>query len=73
MMPFTADEHSAMTTDMIRRGLAGALTAQRQANSFGGPRYQLLLAPDGRNLDAWEPVVDRLAELSKDTSTPLVG
>ncbi|MFD9868134.1 ABC transporter substrate-binding protein [Streptomyces niveus] len=73
MMPFTADEHSAMTTDMIRRGLAGALTAQRQANSFGGPRYQLLLAPDGRNLDAWEPVVDRLAELAKDTSAPLVG
>lgn len=73
MMPFTADDHSAMTTDMIRRGLAGALTAQRQANSFGGPHYQLLLAPDGRNLDAWEPVVDRLSELSKDTSAPLVG
>lgn len=73
MMPFTADEHSAMTTDMIRRGLAGALTAQRQANSFGGPRYQLLLAPDGRNLDAWEPVVERLAELSEETATPLVG
>lgn len=73
MMPFTADDHSAMTTDMIRRGLAGALTAQRQANSFGGPHYQLLLAPDGRNLDAWEPVVDRLSELSKDTGTPLVG
>ncbi|WP_405674590.1 ABC transporter substrate-binding protein [Streptomyces sp. NBC_01511] len=73
MMPFTADEHSAMTTDMIRRGLAGALTAQRQANSFGGPHYQLLLAPDGRNLDQWEPVVDRLAELAKDRSAPLVG
>ncbi|MCI3223183.1 ABC transporter substrate-binding protein [Streptomyces sp. NP-1717] len=73
MMPFTADEHSAMTTDMIRRGLAGALTAQRQANSFGGPRYQLLLAPDGRNLDAWEPVVERLAELAEGTGPPLVG
>ncbi|SEC97828.1 ABC transporter substrate-binding protein [Streptomyces melanosporofaciens] len=73
MMPFTADDHSAMTVDMIRRGLAGALAAQRQANRFGGPQYQLLLAPDGRNLDRWEPVVDRLAELSKDTRAPLVG
>ncbi|WP_079128509.1 ABC transporter substrate-binding protein [Streptomyces niveus] len=73
MMPFTADEHSAMTTDMIRRGLAGALAAQRQANAFGGPHYQLLLAPDGRNLDQWEPVVGRLAELAKDRSAPLVG
>ena len=61
MMPFTADDHSAMTADMIRRGIAGALAAQRQANRFGGPHYQLLLAPDGRNLDQWEPVVDRLA------------
>ncbi|WP_260333157.1 ABC transporter substrate-binding protein [Streptomyces beigongshangae] len=73
MMPFTSDEHSAMTTDMIRRGLAGALVAQRQANRFGGPRFQLLLAPDGRNLDAWEPVVTRLAELAEDTEAPLVG
>ncbi|KPC62806.1 ABC transporter substrate-binding protein [Streptomyces chattanoogensis] len=73
MMPFTADKHSAMTTDMIRRGLAGALAAQRQANRFGGPHYQLLLAPDGRNLDAWQPVVARLAELAADTRTPLVG
>ncbi|MCX4903937.1 ABC transporter substrate-binding protein [Streptomyces sp. NBC_00878] len=73
MMPFTSDEHSAMTTDMIRRGLAGALVAQQQANHFGGPRYQLLLAPDGRNLDAWEPVVARLAEFAEDTRAPLVG
>ncbi|EXU63509.1 mucin [Streptomyces sp. PRh5] len=73
MMPFTADDHSAMTADMIRRGIAGALAAQRQANRFGGPHYQLLLAPDGRNLDQWEPVVDRLAELTKDTRAPLVG
>jgi hypothetical protein len=73
MMPFTSDEHSAMTTDMIRRGLAGALAAQRQANSFGGPHYQLMLAPNGRNLDAWEPVVARLAELAEDPRAPLVG
>ncbi|TJZ44541.1 hypothetical protein FCH28_29840 [Streptomyces piniterrae] len=73
MMPFTADDHSAMTTDMIRRGLAGSLAAQRQANRFGGPHYQLLLAPDGRNLDAWRPVVERLAELAGETRTPLVG
>ncbi|MFS8202390.1 ABC transporter substrate-binding protein [Streptomyces sp. CWNU-52B] len=73
MMPFTSDEHSAMTTDMIRRGLVGALAAQQQANRFGGPRFQMLLAPDGRNLDAWEPVVARLAELTEDTEAPLVG
>ncbi|NGO13871.1 hypothetical protein G5C60_41330 [Streptomyces sp. HC44] len=73
MMPFTSDEHSAMTTDMIRRGLAGALAAQLQANRSGGPDHQLLLAPDGRNLDQWEPVVKRLAELAEDTRTPLVG
>jgi hypothetical protein len=73
MMPFTSDEHSAMTTDMIRRGLAGTLAAQQQANRSGGPRFQLLLAPDGRNLDAWEPVVARLAELAEDTEAPLVG
>ncbi|MEK8173166.1 hypothetical protein NKH77_42040 [Streptomyces sp. M19] len=73
MMPFTADEHSAMTTAMIRRALAGSLAAQRQANRLGGPHYQLLLAPDGRNLDQWRPVVARLAELAADTRTPLVG
>ncbi|MBC9725278.1 ABC transporter substrate-binding protein [Streptomyces sp. TRM68367] len=73
MMPFTADEHSAMTTDMIRRALAGSLTAQLQANRSGGPHYQLLLAPDGRNLRQWPGVVERLAELAADDSTPLVG
>ncbi|MEU1025644.1 ABC transporter substrate-binding protein [Streptomyces sp. NPDC005904] len=73
MMPFTSDESSAMTTDMIRRALAGALTAQQEANSGSGPHYQLLLAPDGRNLDHWRPVVRRLAELAGDKQAPLVG
>ncbi|MGW0734908.1 ABC transporter substrate-binding protein [Streptomyces sp. NPDC002851] len=73
MMPFTADDHSAMTTDMIRRALAGSLAAQQQANRSGGPHYQLLLAPDGRNLRQWPTVVKRLAELSADDGTPLVG
>ncbi|QEV16816.1 ABC transporter substrate-binding protein [Streptomyces alboniger] len=73
MMPYTSDESSAMTTDMIRRALAGALAAQQEANSGSGPHYQLLLAPDGRNLDHWEPVVERLSELAKDKSAPLVG
>ncbi|WP_369216795.1 hypothetical protein [Streptomyces flavofungini] len=73
MMPFSADESSAMTTEMIRRGLAGALAAQQEANSASGPHYQLLLAPDGRNLDRWEPVVERLGELAADKTAPLVG
>ncbi|KUL61805.1 ABC transporter substrate-binding protein [Streptomyces sp. NRRL S-1521] len=73
MMPFSADESSAMTTDMIRRALAGALAAQQEANDAGGPHYQLLLAPDGRNLDQWEPVVERLGELAADKKAPLVG
>ncbi|MGV9880098.1 ABC transporter substrate-binding protein [Streptomyces sp. NPDC003006] len=73
MMPFTSDESSAMTTDMIRRALAGSLAAQQEANSGSGPHYQLLLAPDGRNLDHWPPVVDRLAELARDKRAPLIG
>ncbi|CAM5491319.1 Amino acid ABC transporter substrate-binding protein OS=Streptomyces alboniger OX=132473 GN=CP975_04275 PE=4 SV=1 [Streptomyces alboniger] len=73
MMPFTSDGSSAMTTDMIRRGLAGALAAQQEANSASGPHYQLLLAPDGRNLDQWEPVVERLGELAADKEAPLIG
>ncbi|MFC7303639.1 ABC transporter substrate-binding protein [Streptomyces monticola] len=73
MMPFTSDGSSAMTKDMIRRALAGALAAQLEANSGYGPYYQLLFAPDGRHMLQWEPVVDRLAELADDNRTPLVG
>lgn len=73
MMPFTSDASSAMTGDMIRRALAGAHAAQLQANSASGPHYQLLFAPDGRHLSEWEPVVDRLAEMTRDTEAPLVG
>ncbi|MGX1674489.1 ABC transporter substrate-binding protein [Streptomyces sp. NPDC055400] len=73
MMPFTSDSTSAMTREMIRRALAGALAAQQQANSASGPHYQLLLAPDGRDLDQWQDVVDRLGELTRDKEAPLVG
>lgn len=73
MMPFTSDASSAMTGDMIRRALAGAHAAQLQANSASGPHYQLLFAPDGKHLSEWEPVVDRLAEMTRDTEAPLVG
>lgn len=73
MMPFTSDEASAMTGDMIRRALAGAFAAQLEANSASGPHYQLLFAPDGKDLSQWKPVVDRLAELARDTEAPLVG
>jgi len=73
MMPFTSDSTSAMTHEMIQRGLAGALAAQQQANRAGGPHYQLLLAPDGRDLDHWKDVVERLDELTRDKEAPLVG
>ncbi|MFF1692916.1 ABC transporter substrate-binding protein [Streptomyces sp. NPDC058257] len=73
MMPFTSNESSAMTGDMIRRALAGALAAQLEANSASGPHYQLLFAPDGNDLKQWRPVVDRLAEMTRDTEAPLVG
>ncbi|MFI7383949.1 ABC transporter substrate-binding protein [Streptomyces sp. NPDC049813] len=73
MMPFTSDSTSAMTREMIQRGLAGALAAQQQANRAAGPHYQLLLAPDGRDLDRWEELVDRLDALTRDEKAPLVG
>ncbi|WP_172382736.1 ABC transporter substrate-binding protein [Streptomyces sp. MNP-20] len=73
MMPFTSDEASAMTAAMIRRALAGAHAAQLKANSSGGPHYQLLLAPDGKDLDQWRPVVDDLTALVDDRRSPLVG
>lgn len=74
MMPFTSDDNSAMTPDMIRRALAGALAGLQEANSGqGGPQFQLLLAPDGRNLGQWKPVVDALAKKQGDSNAPLVG
>ncbi|GHE59405.1 hypothetical protein GCM10018785_30780 [Streptomyces longispororuber] len=73
MMPFTSDDASAMTADMIRRALAGAHAAQIRANSGSGPHYQLLLAPDGKDLDQWRPVVDDLVDLADDRRSPLVG
>lgn len=73
MMPFTSDESSAMTAQMIRRALAGAHAAQLRANSGGGPHYQLLMAPDGKDLDKWRPVVDDLEDLARDRQSPLVG
>jgi ABC-type branched-subunit amino acid transport system substrate-binding protein len=73
MMPFTADDTSAMTSHMIRRGLAGALAAQQKANSGSAPHYQLLLAPDGKDLDKWDSVTPMLSEMAQETEAPLVG
>lgn len=72
MMPFTSDATSAMSTAQIARALAGAHVAQLRANAQAGPRYQLLLADDGKDLVHWKPVVDRLAPMIDDAS-PLVG
>ncbi|WP_328631922.1 ABC transporter substrate-binding protein [Streptomyces sp. NBC_00356] len=74
MMSFTSGDTSAMTGDMIRRALAGSLAALKEANAgAGGPQVQLMLAPVGRHLDQWRPVVDKLGELSADPKHPLVG
>ncbi|MBA2805930.1 ABC transporter substrate-binding protein [Streptomyces sp. KM273126] len=72
MMPFTSDSTSAMSTEQIARALAGAHAAQLRANAQAGPHYQLLLANDGKDLDHWQPVVDRLAGMGDD-EVPLVG
>lgn len=73
MMPFTTDATSAMSTAQIARALVGAHAAQLRANAQAGPHYQLLLADDGKNLDHWRPVVDRLAPMAADKESPLVG
>ncbi|WP_323375782.1 ABC transporter substrate-binding protein [Streptomyces alkaliterrae] len=72
MMPFTSDASSTMSTEQIARALAGAHAAQLRANAQAGPRYQLLLAHNGRNMEHWEPVVARLAGMVDDEA-PLVG
>lgn len=73
MMPFTTDATSSMSTAQIARALAGAHVAQLRANAQAGPRYQLLLANDGKDLDHWQPVVDRLVPMAADKEAPLVG
>ncbi|MFP3990873.1 ABC transporter substrate-binding protein [Streptomyces sp. E11-3] len=72
LMPFTSDDSSTMSPVEIRRALAGAYTAQLEANAEAGPHYQLLLANDGKDLDKWRPAVDRLAGMTGGDS-PLVG
>ncbi|MER5438044.1 hypothetical protein [Streptomyces sp. NPDC002790] len=74
MMAFTSGDTSAMTGDMIRRALAGSLAALTEANAgAGGPQVQLMLAPVGKQLDQWKPVVDQLDALADDGKHPLVG
>lgn len=73
MMPFTTDATSSMSAAQIARALAGAHVAQLRANAQAGPRYQLLLANDGKDLDHWGPVVERLAPMAADKESPLVG
>jgi hypothetical protein len=72
-MPFTSDSTSSMTPGMIRRALAGALAGQKEVNEGPAPHLQLLPAPDGKNLDKWRPVHERLSELAEEKETPLVG
>ncbi|MGP3774837.1 ABC transporter substrate-binding protein [Streptomyces sp. SDT5-1] len=74
MMAYTSGDTSAMTGDMIRRALAGSLAALKEANAgAGGPHVQLMMAPVGRHLDQWQPVVKRLGALAADQDHPLVG
>lgn len=72
MMPFTSDDSSAMTNEMIRHGLAGALAAQKEANARSELQYQLLLAPTGKNLDKWDTATGQLNERAAG-GDPLVG
>ncbi|SCK05301.1 ABC-type branched-chain amino acid transport system, substrate-binding protein [Streptomyces sp. WMMB 714] len=72
-MPFTYDDTSAMTRDMIRRAVAGALAAQREVNEKAAPHLQLLLAPDGKDLDKWPTVHEQLSVLAGEKQNPLVG
>ncbi|MHC0430897.1 ABC transporter substrate-binding protein [Streptomyces sp. O3] len=72
LMPFTSDATSTMSPDEIRRAVAGAHTAQLEANAEAGPHYQLLLANDGKDMSKWRPVVDRLVTMV-DGDSPLVG
>ncbi|MFI5659003.1 ABC transporter substrate-binding protein [Streptomyces sp. NPDC051684] len=74
MTAFTSGDRSAMTSDMIRRALAGSLAALEEANDgAGGPQVQLMLAPIGQQLDQWKPVIAKLDTLADDKDHPLVG
>lgn len=79
MLPFNSSKSSAMTPEVVEHSLAGALTAQINANQLqGGINYQLLLTNIGRHLSEWEPGVETLAGLTTarepvEADTPLIG
>ncbi|WP_016909176.1 ABC transporter substrate-binding protein [Streptomyces xiaopingdaonensis] len=74
-MPFSSDTTSAMPLNLIKHGLAGAAAAQRAANAGpgGGPKYQLLLADIGKQMQGWRPVVEVLEELTRNDGPPLIA
>ncbi|MFC4561795.1 hypothetical protein ACFO4E_07990 [Nocardiopsis mangrovi] len=65
----TPTEEGAMSPDQVLRSLEGAYVAQIRANRTRGigdptPLIQLVLANEGSRQEHWEPVVDRLVEMS---------
>ncbi|MFC4561794.1 ABC transporter substrate-binding protein [Nocardiopsis mangrovi] len=69
MTQLTPTAVSAMSPDQVLRSLEGAYVAQMRANhsrDIGDPTplVQLVLANEGSRQEHWEPVVDRLVEMS---------
>jgi ABC-type branched-subunit amino acid transport system substrate-binding protein len=65
LLPFTPSDSGAMTAPLIEESLAGAYTAQREANSSqSGVNFQLLLGNIGTDLSLWKPAVDAAAALT---------
>ncbi|MFC3996851.1 hypothetical protein ACFOVU_13055 [Nocardiopsis sediminis] len=65
----TPTGESPMSPDQVLRSLEGAHVAQVRANHSRGigdpaPLIQLVLANEGSRQEHWEPVVDRLVEMS---------
>ncbi|MFI5496512.1 ABC transporter substrate-binding protein [Actinoplanes sp. NPDC051859] len=78
-MPMTSAAGSALADTEILQSLRGAYAAQRQANDgkaseLGDPTplFQLVLANEGSDQSAWEPVADQLGTL-KGGPHPLVA
>ena len=64
LTPLTSSAVSTVSIERIRSQLEGAYVAQHSANSSGSnPRIRLVLANMGSQEQAWEPVVDQLADM----------
>ncbi|MFZ3566348.1 ABC transporter substrate-binding protein [Streptomyces sp. BH097] len=79
LLPFNTSKSGAMTASLLKRSLAGAYAAQRDANtSSNSVNFQMLLGNIGANLDLWPTAVAAAAELTgggkqQEGDSPLVG